>query len=58
MRVFLLTLTGALVIGALVFLVFASTVAAVICAVYVAVVIPLAVLVGRAIKRSDPPSSD
>ncbi|MFB8080088.1 hypothetical protein [Streptomyces sp. NPDC056013] len=58
MRVFLLTLTVALVVGALVLLVFASTTAAAICAVYIAVVIPLAVLVGRAIKRSDPPSSD
>ncbi|MFF2307332.1 hypothetical protein ACFVVP_33105 [Streptomyces sp. NPDC058128] len=55
---FLLTLTVALVVGALVLLVFASTTAAAICAVYIAVVIPLAVLVGRAIQRSDPPSSD
>ncbi|WP_329274447.1 hypothetical protein [Streptomyces sp. NBC_00691] len=58
MRVFLLTLTVALVLGGLVYLVFASTAAAVICAVYLAIVVPLAVLVGRAIKRSGPPSSD
>lgn len=58
MRVFLLTLTVALLLGGLVLLVFTSTTAAAICAVYIAVVIPLAVLVGRAVKRSDPPSSD
>lgn len=58
MRLFLLILSVTLVLGGLVLLVSASTTAAVICAVYIAVVIPLAVLVGRAIKRSDPPSSD
>ncbi|MFJ5079563.1 hypothetical protein ACIP8Z_33905 [Streptomyces sp. NPDC088553] len=58
MRLFLLILTVAFLVGGLVLLAFASTTAAVVCAVYLVVVIPLAVLVGRAVKRSGPPSSD
>ncbi|MFD3997097.1 hypothetical protein [Streptomyces sp. NPDC058583] len=58
MRLLLLTLAVALILGGLVLLVTGSSAAAVICTAYFALVIPLSVLVGRAIKRSDPPSSD
>ena len=59
MRLFFWTLTWALVLGGLVLVFTGSVVAAVACAAYVVVVIPLAVVVGRALRgRSTPPSSD
>ncbi|MFE7510005.1 hypothetical protein [Streptomyces sp. NPDC057540] len=59
MRLFFWTLAGALVLGGLVLALFDSFVAAVACAAYVVVVVPLAVLVGRALRdRPNPPSSD
>ncbi|MFF5768607.1 hypothetical protein ACWD5B_30795 [Streptomyces tanashiensis] len=59
MRLFFWTLAWALVLGGLVLLFTGSLVAAVACAAYVVVVIPLAVVVGRALRgRSTPPSSD
>ncbi|WP_017237992.1 hypothetical protein [Streptomyces sp. SS] len=59
MRLFFCTFAAALVLGGLILGITGSFVAAVACAAYVVVVIPLAVLVGRAIRgRSTPPSSD
>ncbi|MFE2011427.1 hypothetical protein [Streptomyces sp. NPDC059491] len=59
MRLFFCTLVAALVFGGLVLAITGSHVAAAACAAYVVIVVPLAVLVGRAIRgRSTPPSSD
>ncbi|MFE5590163.1 hypothetical protein [Streptomyces sp. NPDC056549] len=59
MRLFFWTLAGALVLGGLVLVLTGSFVAAVACAVYVVVAVPLAVLVGRALRgRSTPPPSE
>ncbi|MEX0172488.1 hypothetical protein [Streptomyces sp. LMG1-1-1.1] len=58
MRLFFSALAAGLVLGVIVLAVTGSFVAAAACAAYVVVVIPLAVLVGRAIRgRSTPPSS-
>ncbi|MFD9609725.1 hypothetical protein ACWEPR_21395 [Streptomyces sp. NPDC004290] len=59
MRLFFWTLTGALALGGLVLALSGSVVASVACAAYVVIVVPLAVLVGRALRgRPNPPSSD
>jgi len=57
MRLFLWTLAEGLVLGGLVLLLTGSLAAAAACAAYMAAVFPLAVLVGRALRRrSTPPS--
>ncbi|MER7948896.1 hypothetical protein ABTY59_16060 [Streptomyces sp. NPDC096079] len=57
MRLFLWTLVWAFVVGGLVLAFTGSLVVTAACAAYVVVVIPLAVLVGRALRgRSTPPS--
>lgn len=59
MRLFFCTFAAAFAFGGLILGITGSSVAAAACAAYVVVVIPLAVLVGRAIRgRSTPPSSD
>ncbi|MEV7565459.1 hypothetical protein [Streptomyces tanashiensis] len=59
MRLFFWTLVWALVVGGLLLAFTGSFVVAAACAAYVVVVIPLAVVVGRALRgRSTPPSSD
>ncbi|WP_426361814.1 hypothetical protein [Streptomyces sp. E-08] len=59
MRLFFWTLGGALVLGGLVLALSGSFVAAAACSAYVVFAVPLAVLVGRALRgRSTPPSSE